>query len=444
MSSELQYYGDPVVDTGLTVVARVYNSSGVQVGSDVATTEVGALAIYRGDMPVAVEGNYGVRFFSDTLLLGQETIFWDGTAERTILGNATPTNVTDSETVITNAISALNDFNPATDTVANVTLVATTTTNTDMRGTDNALLTTDIRLDYLDSPISESGVVTVGGAISKQSGSFTLTTGVVVSGTHLNTHTKDGIFHQLQDSAGTLDVYYEFDIGSNTIPTTVIAQLYSHGNNDTIALEAYNWVDLSWDHIDTIDGENQTVVHAHSGALFTNSVGTGANDGLVRIRFNGTGLTSSNLYLDQLLVGYTSIAIAPDNASITAILADTNELQINQGNWLTATGFATPTNVTDSETVITNAIAALNNLSAAQVNAEVDTALLDYDGPTKAELDAAETAILNAISGLNNLDAATTAAAIWDYLQSETTVSDSMKDAVQIVLKNAKLIPAAL
>lgn len=35
--------------------------------------------------------------------------------------------------------------------------------------------------------------------------------------------------------------------------------------------------------------------------------------------------------------GYT----APDNASITAILADTNDLQTNQGNWLTATGFST-------------------------------------------------------------------------------------------------------
>ena len=38
------------------------------------------------------------------------------------------------------AIAALNDFNPASDTVANVTLVATTTANTDMRGTNSALL----------------------------------------------------------------------------------------------------------------------------------------------------------------------------------------------------------------------------------------------------------------------------------------------------------------
>lgn len=97
MPNELQYYGDPVVDTGLTVVARVYNSSGVQVGSDVATTEVGALAIYRGNMPVAIDGEYGVRFFSGTLLLGQSNIIWDGTAEKI---NASTSDVTDSQTAI--------------------------------------------------------------------------------------------------------------------------------------------------------------------------------------------------------------------------------------------------------------------------------------------------------------------------------------------------------
>ena len=83
----------------------------------------------------------------------------------------------------------------------------------------------------------------------------------------------------------------------------------------------------------------------------------------------------------MLAVSYT----APDNASITSILGDTNELQANQGSWLTATGFSTPTDVTDSETVITAAISALNNLSTADVASELTT----YDAPTKAELDAA-------------------------------------------------------
>lgn len=43
----------------------------------------------------------------------------------------------------------------------------------------------------------------------------------------------------------------------------------------------------------------------------------------------------------------------------------------------------------DTGTTIPAQIAALNNLSAADVNAEVDQALADYDAPTKAELDAA-------------------------------------------------------
>ncbi len=44
----------------------------------------------------------------------------------------------DTGTTIPGQITGLNDFDPATEAVANVTLVATTTTNTDMRGTDSA------------------------------------------------------------------------------------------------------------------------------------------------------------------------------------------------------------------------------------------------------------------------------------------------------------------
>ena len=95
-------------------------------------------------------------------------------------------------------------------------------------------------------------------------------------------------------------------------------------------------------------------------------------------------------------------------------------------------------------TATQNAIASLNNLSAADVNAQVDASLADYDGPTKAELDAAQTVITDAIAGLNDLDVAAVSAAIWDYLQTETTVSNSMKEAVETILTRSGLIPAAL
>lgn len=57
-------------------------------------------------------------------------------------------------------------------------------------------------------------------------------------------------------------------------------------------------------------------------------------------------------------------------------------------------------------------IAALNNLSAAQVNAEVDAALVDYDAPTFAELDARIDAIDAAIASLDDLNSTQVQAAV--------------------------------
>ena len=81
MANELQYYGDPAPDSGLTIIARVYDDAGAQVGTDVTCTESGTTAIYIGDMPAAAAGVYGVRFFDGTTLKGQGCIEWDGAAE---------------------------------------------------------------------------------------------------------------------------------------------------------------------------------------------------------------------------------------------------------------------------------------------------------------------------------------------------------------------------
>ena len=66
--------------------------------------------------------------------------------------------------------------------------------------------------------------------------------------------------------------------------------------------------------------------------------------------------------------------VAPDNASITAILADTNELQGNQGDWATATGFSTFDPASD--TVTTDAAsraAAKADVSSLATQASVDS-----------------------------------------------------------------------
>lgn len=63
--------------------------------------------------------------------------------------------------------------------------------------------------------------------------------------------------------------------------------------------------------------------------------------------------------------------------------------------------------LTDTDVTIPGLIAALNDVSAADVNAQVDIALADYDAPTKAELDAG-------LAALNDPTAAAIADAVWD------------------------------
>lgn len=86
--------------------------------------------------------------------------------------------------------------------------------------------------------------------------------------------------------------------------------------------------------------------------------------------------------------GYT----APANADIAAIKAKTDTL------------------VNTDLTPVTTAIGALNDLSAAEVNTQVDLALSDYDAPTKAELDAVESTLLTAIGS-----GGVTPAEVYDY-----------------------------
>ncbi len=78
-----------------------------------------------------------------------------------------------------------------------------------------------------------------------------------------------------------------------------------------------------------------------------------------------------------------------------------------------------------ADDAVLSAIAALNNLSAAQVNAEVDTALADYDAPTKAELDAAVAPLATA-AALATVD--TVVDTIATYLDTEVAAIKAKTD----------------
>ena len=91
--------------SGLTVTAQRYQS-GAAVGSAISCPETGSTGFYSGNM-TGTAGTYQVAFISASANVGSGSIVWSGTAE-----------------------VPASTFNAASDTVANVTLCATTTTLT--------------------------------------------------------------------------------------------------------------------------------------------------------------------------------------------------------------------------------------------------------------------------------------------------------------------------
>jgi hypothetical protein len=82
MANELKFYGDPFTQSGLIVAAEVFNSSGVQVNSSIACSEVNT-AVYVGDMNTTVYGLYTIRFSTSSKLLGVKELHWGGISEVT-------------------------------------------------------------------------------------------------------------------------------------------------------------------------------------------------------------------------------------------------------------------------------------------------------------------------------------------------------------------------
>lgn len=155
------------------------------------------------------------------------------------------------------------------------------------------------RQDQLDN------LVIVGSAVKSVSDSFTLTAGSEVSGTYESTHQYDGVIHQLADTAGTMDGYYEFDIGPEGIPVEVTLFAAVTGNNDYIDIYGYIWGTTSWAKMGRILGGPATTPVEKQFSLLSSMVGIGANLGKVRVRVYGTGLSSANFYNDFMTVSYS-------------------------------------------------------------------------------------------------------------------------------------------
>jgi hypothetical protein len=147
----------------------------------------------------------------------------------------------------------------------------------------------------------------------------TLTTGTTSAGTYASTAALDSSYWQIADSAGTLDMYFQFDVGTTGVPTTAVWTGGLTTALNSLKVYAYNWSGAAWDQVGTITGTSSLIINNAQFDFTTAHVGTGGNVGLVRLRFQNTGLTSANFYTDQVLCGYTNVQTFPSNFSALAI-----------------------------------------------------------------------------------------------------------------------------
>jgi len=429
MANELNIQLDPFSDSGLTLIAKGFNSDGTQLGSNVTMTEVGSRAYYTASFSLVsvADGAYLISFETATDFYGQGVLYVkngdeldlsDVETETLAAGreanivsevNANETKIDLIETKVqadarqslligehndTQAdIAALNDFNPATDAVANVTLVATTTTNTDMRGTDgaNTIAPDNAGITQIQNDISSLNDITASDVYAE----FT-------SGTNEDAFKADVSGLATQSSVDTIDSV----VDGIAVQTTRVDGLIENSSGDRFTAKA----------LETAPTDEISETEFHDALdSYTNKNDYKANVSLLATEANAT-INRNDIIAE---VDANEVKIDAIDSNVDSILVDTS-------------------------TTIPSLINALNDLSEAQVKAQADQALTDYDAPTKSELDSVETAILGAINGLNNLTQQEVAEAVWDYLQSTTTVSASMKEAILKTLVNANLIPAAI
>lgn len=294
---------------------------------------------------------------------------------------AQPVNVTQIGGTAQSATN-LKDFadtgyDPTTHKVQGVVLTDTCTTNTDMRGTDNA---------YTGTPPTVTAIRQEMDTNSTRLAAILTNTGTTIP----------GLINALNDlSAQDVWEYVTRTLTSAGSGGATAQEVWEYAtrtltaNTNLNIPSAADIADAVWDEAiadhtagTTFGGKNQRVVPSET-----------LND----YKADVSGLA-------------TSAALATVDGKVDSILEDTNELQTNQGNWLTATGFSTHS-AEDVWSVATRSLTDkagftiagtkttlddLNDISSGDVLTACGTALDTYDPPTATEMASAFTEIKGA------------------------------------------------
>lgn len=167
---------------------------------------------------------------------------------------------------------------------------------------------------HLSVPIEFSTGAAISTPPKAATDGFVITWGENEANDEDSTHALDGTTHDIEaqnDTTEKIDVYYEFTVGGDGIPTGVKAHQQldkGGGTGKNLIVEALNWPS-TWNQIGTL--ESSTSLETDDYTLFAAHVGTGDDLGKVRIRYRTGSVaftTTTKLMVDQILVEYTIVS----------------------------------------------------------------------------------------------------------------------------------------
>ncbi len=207
--------------------------------------------------------------------------------------------------------------------------------------------------DTAPSSRSQLAALKTGAAgVSTTASDYNLTTGTQSSGTLSDTTSINGVSHQHTDDGGTMDLYYEFAIGSGS-PSEILVDEALTGNNDDLDVFGYDWNISDWVQVGELAGTVAAIITEHTYPLTVAMVGTAANLGKVRLRYYATALSTATLHVDRIWLafnqgvgGYADGIEVDTNASNTNTVPGVDGVKGNPvSTWAAALTLSAATNI---------------------------------------------------------------------------------------------------
>lgn len=217
-----------------------------------------------------------------------------------------------------------------------------------------------IGLFSIQNRTSAVNVVTATGGNKRAASSYVLTTGTQSANTIASVEELDSTRHEHTDDTAEMDLYYQFLIGSG-MPDVVIVKGYLQGANDDLEVYGYDWVAPGWRQIGTMPGKGAATNDIFVFDLLVDMVGSGTDEGKVRVRFTDGAFTlsSATLAIDQILVEYSQSAEGYEDSAVW--------LNTNKSNTNTIRGVDGTASNPVSTIAAVNILLAKTNLSRVRV-----------------------------------------------------------------------------